>query len=161
MDASEFKSLFLPLGRMMYAEAFRILGSAEDAEDAVQDVYTKLWERRGSLAGVDNPRAYSMAMVRNRCLVLAAGRPQPPPPEGATETGSVDLGAEIEVRDSAERIIGIINTLPERQRQVVMMHDVEGCKNSEIEEATGLSADNVRQLLSRARRLIRECFARY
>ena len=53
------------------------------------------------------------------------------------------------------------NSLPESQRRVIMMHDVEGCDNSEIVETTGMSAENVRQLLSRARRFIRSRFAKH
>lgn len=160
MDTSVFKETFLPFSRMMYAEAFRLLGNAEDAEDAVQDVYAKLWERRESLGELDNPRAYTMAMVRNRCLTLVTLRPAKAP-DTVTEEAGADPVGEIEVRDSAERIIGIINSLPESQRRVIMMHDVEGCDNSEIVETTGMSAENVRQLLSRARRFIRSRFAKH
>lgn len=42
IDAETFKETYLPLGRMMFAEALRILGDASDAKDAVQDVYVRL-----------------------------------------------------------------------------------------------------------------------
>lgn len=70
-DAENFKTTFLPMGRLMYAEAIRILGDAREAEDAVQDVYARLWERRDGLAAIANIRAYVLAMTRNRCITLA------------------------------------------------------------------------------------------
>ena len=54
-DVENFKNTFLSMGRQMFAEAIRILGNAADAEDAVQDVYTKLWERRNDLENVKKP----------------------------------------------------------------------------------------------------------
>ena len=74
-DATQFKETYLPFSRMMYAEAVRLLGDPGEAEDAVQDVYVRLWQRRDALGTVDNKRAYVMAMVRNRCLTLLDSRP--------------------------------------------------------------------------------------
>lgn len=159
IDAESFKAMFLPLGRMMFAEAMRILGDAGEAEDAVQDVYVMLWERRGELDAVVNHRAYAMAAVRNRCLTLsgAAGRRS----LGLTEAESVrDTSDSLETSDRVGKIMDLIAALPDKQRLVITMHDIEGCPKREIESSTGLSADNVRQLLSRARRFIRSHFSK-
>lgn len=161
METEQFKALFIPLGRMMYAEALRILGDPAEAQDVVQDTYVRLWERRGALAEVDNHRAYAMAIVRNRCINLSAspGRRSVGLAE-AEETQSILPAEENDLRDRIGKIRGLIDTLPDKQRRVIMMHDVEGCPNSEIEKETGLSSDNVRQLLSRARRFIRDHFSK-
>ena len=158
-DAENFKTTFLPMGRLMYAEAIRILGDAREAEDAVQDVYARLWERRDGLAAIANIRAYVLAMTRNRCITLAGS-----PSRHFTDLTEADAGCaasisdEIEARDRMVKVMDIIDTLPDNQRLVITMHDIEGKSKEEIEHATDLSADNVRQILSRARRFIRSCF---
>lgn len=158
-DAIQFKETYLPFSRMMYAEAVRLLGDPGEAEDAVQDVYVRLWQRRDALGTVDNKRAYVMAMVRNRCLTLLdsrlAGRVELDAPE---VSGVGADGTDPAVRDRAELVMKMIDALPSGQRVVITMHDVEGRPNEEIARDTGLSADNVRQLLSRARRAIRSRF---
>lgn len=157
-DAESFKKRYIPLGRMMFAEALRILGDAADAEDVVQDIFVRLWERREALSEVGNVRAYTLAMVRNRCLSLVcASAPATAELSEAVEAAP-DGSESLDRRDRVDRIMGLIESLPDKQRLVITMHDVEGCPYSEIESSTGLSADNVRQLLSRARRFIRSHF---
>ncbi|MDE5918870.1 MAG: sigma-70 family RNA polymerase sigma factor [Duncaniella sp.] len=159
-DAERFKSDYLPFARAMFAEAMGILGNAAEAEDAVQDVYTSLWERRHRLEEIDNPRAYVITMVRRRCLSLSGeqGRDTVELDEAEGARVSRHPSEQIEIRDKAVRVMEIIRTLPANQRTVVTMHDVEGYDNQEIERVTGFSYQNVRQLLSRARRYIRSHF---
>lgn len=149
---------------MMYSEALRILGDSADAEDAVQDVYVRLWERSDELVQVDNIRAYVMAMVRNRCISLLGSprRAVVADTDGGKglRTAHAGFADEVEIRDRVRSVMELIGTLPGKQRQVIMMHDVEGRSNEEIERSTGLSADNVRQLLSRARRAVRSHFSK-
>ena len=78
----------------------------------------------------------------------------------ADTDGAVSHSDELEARDRISKVMRIIETLPSNQRLVITMHDIEGRTKEEIEHATELSADNVRQLLSRARRFIRDCFAK-
>ncbi|MBD5265603.1 MAG: sigma-70 family RNA polymerase sigma factor [Bacteroides sp.] len=163
MDTECFKTLFLPLGRQMYAEALRILRDPAEAEDAVQDVYTRLWERRKELEGISNPRAYAFTMLRNHCISLFnsnARRHVDKPAEGLPEETGPNLGDEIDTRDRVSKIFGLIGNLPDNQRRIITMHDVEGRPKEEIEKATGLSAANVRQLLSRARKAVRSHFSK-
>ncbi len=64
----------------------------------------------------------------------------------------------MEERDEVGVVMHLIDCLPETQRQVIMLRDVDDCSYEEIETTTGLSAGNVRVLLSRARKTIREQF---
>lgn len=163
MESEEFKATFLPLGRMMYAEAMRILRSPAEAEDAVQDVYVRLWERRREFRAIDNPRAYAMRMVRNHCLNIfnsaaCSGSVQSSAADLPDSVANSDLHDEIECRDRVGKVFGVIGSLPDSQRRVITLHDIEGCPNDEIERLTGFSADNIRQLLSRARKAVRMRF---
>ena len=65
---------------------------------------------------------------------------------------------ELETKDKEQQIRQLINRLPENQRQVLRLRGIDDCSMDEIEQITGLNAVNVRVLLSRARKVIREQF---
>ena len=160
MQASEFKQLFLPLSRQIYWMAWRLTGNAEEAEDLTQEVYAQLWTKRESLSGISNPIAYCSVLVRN--LYLNQVRKQRvETTEMARELFVADgniLEDAIEQKQACEQVMRLIGQLPEQQRKVVTMHDVEGCSNEEIRQQTGLASTHVRVLLSRARKTIRQLF---
>ena len=160
MQASEFKQLFLPLSRQIYWMAWRLTGNAEEAEDLTQEVYAQLWTKRESLSGISNPIAYCSVLVRN--LYLNQVRKQRvETTEMARELFVADgniLEDAIEQKQACEQVMRLIGQLPEQQRKVVTMHDVEGCSNEEIRQQTRLASTHVRVLLSRARKTIRQLF---
>ena len=162
MDANEFKRRFLPGHQKLYRVAFRLMGNVQDAEDMVQETYLKLWKKREALPpDIESMEAYSIAIIRNLCLdALKAPQMEeehhPIEELNMSQTGS--LIHEVEIRDGANIVQRIIGTLPDEQQQIVKMRDVDDCSYEEIVQATGLSAVNVRVLLSRARKKIREQF---
>lgn len=159
MDAEEFKQRFLPLHTQLYRTAFRLMGNAMDAEDMVQEAYLKLWERRDDLGHVANMEAYCTSLIRHICIdAFRRKRPEEdsPPPEEFPLTDNEDAATALERQDEAKQLTSLINRLPEGQRTVMTLHDVEGCSYEEIEEATGFTAVNIRVMLSRARKKIRE-----
>ena len=163
MDAEEFKQRFLPLHTQLYRTAFRLMENAMDAEDMVQEAYLKLWERRDDLGHVANMEAYCTSLIRHICIdAFRRKRPEEdsPPPEEFPLTDNEDAATALERQDEAEQLTSLINRLPEGQRTVMTLHDVEGCSYEEIEEATGFTAVNIRVMLSRARKKIREQFER-
>lgn len=163
MDAEEFKLRFLPLHTQLYRTAFRLMGNAMDAEDMVQEAYLKLWERRDDLGHVANMEAYCTSLIRHICIdAFRRKRPEEdsPPPEEFPLTDNEDAATALERQDEAKQLTSLINRLPEGQRTVMTLHDVEGCSYEEIEEATGFTAVNIRVMLSRARKKIREQFER-
>lgn len=159
MDAAEFKQRFLPCHRKLYRVAFRLTGNAQDAEDMVQEAYLKLWNRRDELADVLNTEAYCVALVKNLCYD-AMRRTQPEEdgraPEELNLPTDSNIAREVEQRDEANHVRRLIGRLPEQQKRVLMLRDVNDCSFEEIEQATGLNAINIRVLLSRARKKIRE-----
>lgn len=163
MDTEEFKRRCLPLHIRLYRTAFRLMGNAMDAEDMVQEAYLKLWERRDDLGHVANMEAYCTSLIRHICIdAFRRKRPEEdsPPPEEFPLTDNEDAATALERQDEAEQLTSLINRLPEGQRTVMTLHDVEGCSYEEIEEATGFTAVNIRVMLSRARKKIREQFER-
>ena len=69
-----------------------------------------------------------------------------------------DTGHSIELRDESSQVMQLIDALPDRQRQIIIMRDVDDLPYDEIETRTGMNAVNVRVLLSRARKMIRKQF---
>ncbi len=139
MDAESFKKEFLPYHRKLYCIAYRLLENAADAEDLVQEAYLKLWDKREGLAIISNPEAFSVTLVKNMCFDLL-------------RSGKYTLSRQVR---------HIIARLPVQQQKIVTLRDVKGCSYEEIEQVTGLNATNVRVLLSRARKKIREEFNKW
>ena len=68
MTHAEFKKRFLPLHQFLYREAYRMLGDKFEAEDAMQNLYLKLWERREQLGNLVSPEGYCRTVLRNICI---------------------------------------------------------------------------------------------
>lgn len=161
MNTEEFKQRFLPLHGLLYRTAFRMMGNAMDAEDMVQEAYLKLWERRDKLRQVSHVEAYCTSLLRNLCVDAFRKRhfdEEERPPEEIPLTDDDNAATAIEREDEANQLINLIGQLPEGQRAVIMLHDIEGYSYEEIEDATGFSLVNIRVLLSRARKKVRENF---
>lgn len=163
MPASLFKQLLLPLYPRLQRVALRMLGNVEDAEDMVQEVYMKLWGKREELPDVQNMEAYCVALTKNMCidrLRLAEVDRVDVDDVPLSLAAADDVVSQLERQDAVEQVKLIIETLPEKQQQVITLRDIRDCTFEEIEEQTGLTAVNVRALLSRARKTIRERFKR-
>lgn len=163
MDAEQFKQRFLPYHRKLYCVAFRLLENTSDAEDLLQEAYLKLWDKREGLLQVGNPEAFCVAMVRNMCLdQLRSGKYACRRESVELTEADVPVAADsVELRDEVRQVRQIIGRLPRNQQQVVTLHDVRGCTYEEIELITGLQPTNIRVLLSRARKKIREEFTKW
>lgn len=162
MTTDEFKALFLPAHRRLYRLAYRLTGGQQDAEDLVQETYMRLWKRRNELTDIENAEAFSLTVLKH--IYLDTQRRSSldyadSPPEDYTIPDRSDIAREVEIRDASEHVIGLIKHLPDQQRQVMMMRDVSDLSFEEISENTGLSQGNIRTLLSRARKKIREQYS--
>lgn len=161
MDDQSFKRLFLPLHPKLYRIAFALTSNTQDAEDILQEAYCKLWDKRKELMGIENHEAFCVTLVRNMCLDFLRSAVHKRRQEEVNEAIVMnDVSPETELigQDSIQIINRIINELPENQRQIVRLRSIDACSSEEVEQITGLSAINVRVLLSRARKTIREQF---
>lgn len=152
MDAAEFKQQFLPYHRKLYRTAFRLTENPQEAEDMVQEAYLKLWNKRDELAGVLNTEAYCVTLVKNLCYdALRRSRPDEDghAPEELNLPTDTNIAREVEQRDEVNQVRRLIGRLPEQQKRVILLRDVNDCSFEEIEQATGLNAINIRVLLSR------------
>ena len=152
MNQETFKNTVFILKDKLYRFAKRFLEHQEDAYDLVQEVMLKLWEQRGQLEQLKNIEAFSMQMVRNMAYnrIDKMGRQakyiQQLPP---------DIQAEKYPSLTKELILKMIDELPEKQRLVMYLRDVEEYEIGDIAEMAGLEENAVRVNLSRARTTVR------
>ena len=162
MDAENFKRKFLSFHPKLFLIAYALVENKADAEDILQDAYFKLWNKRDELPDIENPEAFCVTLVKNLSLDFLrsprANRREEEIESVFTLATDSSPEKELETKDKEQQIRQLINRLPENQRQVLRLRGIDDCSMDEIEQITGLNAVNVRVLLSRARKVIREQF---
>lgn len=158
MLASEFKTKVLPLSNKLLRFATQLLHDEEQAHDIIQDVFLKLWQKKDSLAEVENLEAFAVRMTRNRCLdSFKAKKPVLDDDSVNRHKGkSRDLQEEIELSESAILVRRLISGLPDIQRTVMHLRDIEQYEYEEIAQMTDLTVNAIRVNLSRARKKVRD-----
>ena len=155
MTHAEFKRRFLPLQKMLYREAFRMLCDSFEAEDAVQNLYLKLWEKRRELDTVIAPEAYSRTLLKNICIDRwRVMRNHDEVGELPADEIAADSQPDIERREADECLEKFLAGLPQQHSRVMQMR-MNGCSFEEIESVTGLSQVNIRVIISRIRKKFR------
>ena len=157
MTAEQFKERFIQIYPKLFAIAMANIGNSDDAKDVMQSLYMKLWEKRGELGTVENDMGYCRIMLINICR--DRWRTKLLEPDWATEYEDVmyDAHSELETEDVRDKIERVIACLPARQRCIMTMR-MQGATTDEIIEATGLSVENVRTILSRTRQLVKDFY---
>lgn len=159
MDASQFKDTFLPFSEHLYRVGMRLLGNSQEAEDLVQDTFLRLWTHRDSLPKDLSPGGYALTVMRHIYYDrLRQGRIKEATKtsEEVQSVAELDVGKQAENEDLGEKLRSLIDLLPDNQRRIMEMRDVEGMETSEIKKLTGLSESNIRTLLCRARTIVRQ-----
>ena len=158
MDSENYTQIILPLRDKIYRFSLSLLSSEEAAKDASQDVLLKLWNIKSKLKDIQNIEAYAMTMTKNLCYDVLKSKHHKTLElvhTNFSEKGS-GLSHDIEAKDEASLVAKFINRLPEQQRAVIQLRDVEQYTNQEIEEIMGMNSTSVRVALSRARKKIVE-----
>ena len=160
MDVSQFKAEVLPFKNKLYRFALNIVRDDELAKDVVQECLIKVWEKRSEVDQIQNLEAWCMQITRNKALdklrskhvkktdlfeVEFDTRKERDTPYVMTERG-----------DLMTRITELIEALPDRQREVMQLRDIEGLAYKEIAEALNIDINLVKTNLFRARRKLKE-----
>lgn len=156
MDSNQFNHQVIPLSDKFFRLAKSILCNGELAQDAVQDLIVKLWEKRDNLDEVENLHGFTMRAMRNLCLDKIRQNKDESELQTDIENSELNPYQQIEQKDLVSRIKLLINDLPELQRTIIRMRDVEGLELCEIAFITSLTENAVSVNLSRARQKIRE-----
>jgi len=158
MKESAFIALTNGFKDKLFRLARRLLVSSEEAQDATQEVLLKLWKNKNKINTYKNVEAFAMTMTKNYCfdkLKAKASDNIKIVHSNYTDENS-SLQNQIEAKDSVSWLDKIINTLPEQQRIIVQLRDIEEYNNAEIAEILGVNENVVRTTISRARKKIRE-----
>ena len=158
MNQNEFVQLITPFKDKLFRLAKRLLVSTEEAEDATQEVLVKLWNKNGGLSSYNNVEAFAMTMIKNYCLdqlkSKRAGNLK------IVHNNFTDreagLQQKIEDQDSLTWVEKVINQLPEQQRLIIQMRDIEQYEFEEIAKILDMNETAIRVALSRGRKTVRE-----
>jgi len=161
MDKEVFKAVIIPHKDKMFRFARRILLDDDDAMDIVQEAFLRIWINKNKLEDVENKEAWCMRVTKNLALdKLKSGHTrhlsQMSEHHIAIASGNADPSRTTEMKDTISSITKILGTLPETQRHVVHLRDIEGYSYKEIAEILNVDMSNVKICLFRARRAIRE-----
>lgn len=165
MDATQFKNLVLPMSGKLLHFANMMLRETSEAEDAVQEVCLKLWKIRDSLDQYNNVEAFAMKVIKNWCLDrLKARKPVYVGNYDAFQSHQRDDHDPHKLMETVDRmrlLYLILDKLPEQQRLILQLRDIEGLEFEEIEEVMDMNTNAIRVNLFRARNKIREEIIKY
>jgi RNA polymerase sigma factor (sigma-70 family) len=154
-----FEKLAYSVKDKLYRFALRITGDSVEAQDVVQEVFIKVWNRRDEMAEVNNQEAYCMTLTRNLSLDKIKSKHRKTAEIGDALQISDYNSTPYEVtekNDALERIRKWMNELPEKQRLTMHLRDIEGLAYDEIAENLDISLPQVKVNLHRARQFIKE-----
>ena len=155
MTGREFHTVWLPLQDRFYRIAFYLLENEEEAKDAVQDLYLKLWNLRDHLELIREPAAYGAMLLRNQCIDrIRRLRPREELREDMASKAPPD--EQLEQREDLHAVTRAMQALPESQRKLLKMRVLQGLTYEQISEKTGLSGLNIRVQVSLARKKLKQ-----
>ena len=164
MGGGEFKQRFLRFSGLVFRYAFAVTGDRQDAEDIVQEVFEKLWKMREMLTVVENDEAYVVSIARNSSLdrLRKHSRHRMTTLTPAMEPGDDgEVLSRLEAKEQLQALEQMLTTLPANQQTVIRLRHFANQPFPEIATAMQLTEMNVRQLLSRARRTLKEKMKKY
>lgn len=157
-----FRDDVLPLKNKLYRLALRITANSSEAEDIVQETLIKVWSRREEWERINSIEAFSLTICRNMALDRIARKDTANKSLDEAETMTPDTAATplqtLTQADKEEWVMRLFNQLPERLRSVMQLRDIEGKSYKEIAQVLGISEDQVKVSLFRARQRIRQQF---
>ena len=161
MTKQEFKKLFEEYYNPLCNFANTILFDGGKAEDAVQDVFIKMWQKRDTLAGLENVKSYLFTATKNKCIEylrkLKLDRKLSEENQSRLEmSSSINIEDEADKYVLKEKLFNSIRQLPPKCRDVFTMSKINGLTYSEIAEELGISPKTVENQMGRAMRLLRE-----
>lgn len=154
---NDFRNIWMPFADRFYRAAYYMLESPQDAEDAVQELYLRLWKSRESLHDLRNPLSYGLSLLKNICIDRIRRRKirksEPLDMEAPAESPPHD--GQTDARDMLKLVIREMEDLPQKQAEVMKMMVLEGLDYKEISIRSGLSQVHVRVLISTARKTLK------
>ncbi len=153
MTLEEFKRDILRLQPRLQRTAELIVGDPDSASDAVQETVIALWEQHATTKGSEALEKLSLTIVKRRCIDLLRKRQPLQPIDEASLMTTEPPKDDLEERYQLAR--QLVDRLPKRQRDAILMKYEQRMSNAEIEQATGMSSTHLYATLSRAYKALR------
>src|SRR5574344_2987066 len=162
MKKVSFKNDILPLKNSLYRLALRITLSATEAEDIVQETLIKVWNKRGEWDTIDSIEAFSFTVCRNIALDVVKRKESDSDSLEDTIAERPDNTSNpfenAQQRDKINLVKQIVDKLPEKQRSCMQLRDFEGKPYKEIAIVRGITEEQVKVNIFRARQAVKEKF---
>ena len=157
MTQSEFLNIVAPFKDKLYRLSKRLLVSHEEAQDATQEVMIKLWNQKSKMADYKNVEAFSMTLTKNYCLDRLRSKQSQNLRivHSNYEEKQTGLDQHLEQKDSVSWMSKLMEELPEQQRMVIQLRDIEQYEFDEIAKVLDMNETAIRVALSRARKVLR------
>ena len=166
---ASFDALIKPHLDRLYRLSFRLAGNKAEAEDLFQDVLTKVFPRLDELIEIEEPGSWLCRVMYNyfidnrrryaRQRLVSVSEDRLPGKSLEELPGNLDPVADAERLDNIMRLQRAFSELSEDHRLVVLLHDSEGYKLTEIQDVTGTPVGTLKSRLHRARARLREILA--
>ena len=163
MTTEQYEALFYKMRDKLYRFAFRFVKDEDGAEDVVQDVMAKLWQKREEADHIENIEAWLMVLTRNRALDIL--RKEKDNQVSVDEAFSVSdknpiADKQLETSDLMKQLNACLDQLPDKQKQVFHLREIEQMTYEEIAGVTGFNLDDVKVSLFRARKQLQRMLSR-
>lgn len=159
MNRQRFQTEVLPLKDKLFRLALRITLNREEAQDVVQETMLRVWDARERWETIESMEAFCTIVCRNQALdfVKKAGRRELPLEEGMLQSADAEASPheQVERGEGMKLIRQAMDSLPEVQRSIMELRDIEGKSYDEIALLLSLSEPQVKVYLHRARKKIK------
>jgi len=161
MKKVSFRNDVLPLKNQLFRLALRITLSRAEAEDIVQDTMIKVWDKRYEWSNIDSIEAYSLRICRNLSLDRLKKR------DNQNDSFEEEQLDTVHTFTPQDRLIDqdrlrvvkeIVDSLPEKQRSCMQLRDFEGKQYKEIADILGITEEQVKVNIFRARQAVKQRF---
>lgn len=161
MQEISFRNDILPLKDKLFRLALRITFDRAEAEDVVQETLIRIWNKRDEWTQLDSIEAYCLTVAKN----LAIDRSEKKDAQTVELTPEMDQSLDVPgpyeklvTKERMALIHRLMNELPEKQRLIMQLRDIEGKSYKEIAVVLKLTAEQVKVNLFRARQKVRQKF---
>jgi RNA polymerase sigma-70 factor (family 1) len=160
-----FDILYKKYSKRLYKFAYSILKSTEESENIIQDVFLNLWENRQNIEKDSSVKYYIFTIAHNSAISIIRKKTSESHfieyLKSLQDLTQEPVNLELEYNELKDKLDEIINKLPERQKEVYLLHSEEGLKYKEIAFKLNISVNTIENHISRALKTIRAKLGKY
>jgi RNA polymerase sigma-70 factor (family 1) len=160
-----FDVLYKKYSKRVYKFGYSILKSPEESENLIQDVFLSLWENRYKVQKDSSVKSFVFTITYNTAISIIRKKARESQfieyLKSLQEITEEPVNVKLEYNELTTKLDEIINTLPQRQKEVYLLHRVEGLKYTEIAKRLNISVNTIETHMSRALKTIREKLGNY